>query len=323
MSGRRRGSRKPQVRRAGLLSRFSPSLRLGRRPLVLVRPVFGLGNRLLAITSCLAIARLEGLPFAMLWEPGKGFSAAGWNELFDNDFALIRRDQYEAEIAGGKPTMSQWFERVPGRGARLRPGFDPRKWLRSVRKKGFVYDVGFQDLVAVLRHSGVSLRHRYQSEQRRCCRQLRAAPAIAREVELFAEAHFQGRGAVGFHIRRGDTVTGPYSHVYRNSPEAAFVEKMKKVVREAPDARIFLATDCEVTEARMKALFPDRLVTYRKPFVPSVYGDAKEGQCEALVEMLLLSRTRRVVGTDGSTFGHVASQIGGVPFEPALLEGWR
>jgi hypothetical protein len=234
---------------------------------------------------------------------------------------LIPRYQYEAEIAGGKPMMSQWFERVPGHGTRPRPGFDPKKWLRTIRKQGFVYDLGFQDLVGVLRSSGVDLRRRYHSEQKRCCRQLRPAPAIAREVERFVASHFRGRATVGFHIRRGDAVTGPYSHLYRDSPEAAFVKKMEDVARGQPEARIFLATDCEATEARMKALFPDRLVTYQKPFPPSVFGAPKEGQREALVEMLLLARTRRVVGTAGSTFGYVASLIGDVPFEPALHEG--
>ena len=50
----------------------------------------------------------------------------------------------------------------------------------------------------------------------------------------------------------------------------------------------------------------------------SVFGEFKSGQHAALVEMLLLSRTRRVIGTVWSTFGGMAARIGNIPFDPAL-----
>lgn len=89
---------------------------------------------------------------------------------------------------------------------------------------------------------------------------------------------------------------------------------MERAVADDPRVRFFLATDCERTRDAFAARFPGRMIHAEKAFVKSVFDAPKEGQADALVEMLRLSRTQRVIGTAGSTFGRMAARMGGIPF---------
>ena len=51
--------------------------------------------------------------------------------------------------------------------------------------------------------------------------------------------------------------------------------------------------------------------------MPSLPDAPKDGQRDAVVELFLLARTRRIVGNCGSSFGRMAAAIGGVKFEAA------
>jgi len=91
--------------------------------------------------------------------------------------------------------------------------------------------------------------------------------------------------------------------------------------------RVFLATDNADVEARLRARFPDAIVVYPKRYraasrsrlslrtlrrQPVLQRTSIIG--EALIEMLLLSRCSRIVGTYWSSFAHVSAVWSGVPF---------
>ena len=133
------------------------------------------------------------------------------------------------------------------------------------------------------------------------------------EGQSWLSDRFAGRPILGVHIRRGDALKGPKREHYLPSTDEAF----EKVMR-AWDGAFFLATDCEETESRFREMFGDRILTRGKPWVPSEFGVVKEGQRDAVADLFLLSRTRRVIGTRHSSFGHVAALMGGVDYQVAL-----
>ena len=276
-------------------------------PYAIARAAGGLGNRLLGVTSTLAIAEKYSLRFAMLWEANMGFDDTGWHDLFANDFELIDRAAYDQAIERGVPLASLWLDES------IKP--NARAIRRQIRHQGFVHDKGHLALDAALRSRGVQLAG-CRKRRRRFCRELRAEASIAAEVDAFAARFFDGHDVIGVHIRRGDAVTGPHRAEYLPSTDEAFEAAMKRVV--APGVRFFLATDCAATQLRFLTTFPDRVVCYDKAWVDSVFGVPKGGQREALVEMLLLSRTRHIIGTRWSTFGQMAARMGGLRFEAAI-----
>jgi len=80
--------------------------------------------------------------------------------------------------------------------------------------------------------------------------------------------------------------------------------------------RFFLATDCEVTEARFVDRYGDRIQTNdAKRFVPSQVDGPKENQRDAVIDLFALARTRMILGSYASSFSQVAGAIGNVAVE--------
>jgi hypothetical protein len=201
------------------------------------------------------------------------------------------------------------------------PGFDPQRSLAAIRRRGLVYDFGYQNLDRSLRAHGVPGMRRCKRERLRCCRELRAAEPIARRVDDYVARHIAGRNVVGVHIRRGDAARNPFGRRCLESPDEVFVREIEQLAVADPEIRFFLATDCPKTQEEFVARFRGRILTYDKIFVESNYGAAKAGQADAVTEMFLLSRTRMVIGTRASTFGRMAAAIGGLEYRAPVRPG--
>lgn len=288
---------------------------------MVVRPAKGLANRLRGVTSAWALARVLGLRFAIRWEPGPGFSEEGFHELFANDFELWDGDRYAEALASGAPIASRWLgwkdEAPPA------ADFDPRRALAEIRRRGLVYDFAFFDLDRLLERRGVPGLRRVRRERRRCCREIAPAPAVAARVEAFAREHFAGRSVVGVHVRRGDALASRRAEQHRVSSDEAFAAALAAVVARDPEVRFFLSTDCAKTQQAFAERFAGRVVFTRKEFPDSVLDAPKPGQQDALVDMLLLSRTRLVLGTHASTFGLLAAKLSGIRFVPVGVQPLR
>jgi hypothetical protein len=112
---------------------------------------------------------------------------------------------------------------------------------------------------------------------------------------------------IGMHIRRGDfsQMTGWLV------PVEKYVEGLADCLRESPaESKVFVATDATDDEIRpVIDLLGSRLVRTR-----SSARDTVEGVSGALVDLLCLSRTKRLLLTPRSSFGEMAALIGDVPF---------
>ena len=290
-----------------------------RVPTVIAQPIEGLANRLQALISCQAIAESHRLPFAVRWEPGAGFSDDPWDALFANELSVVSRREFEEALAGGTPVASDWLQYLPGQPYRLRPQLRIRSALAAIRRRGIIYDRACRDLLRVLKQNGAKgmRMKRYRWRQRRLYRELRPAPPLAKTVDEFTGRHFSEGPVVGLHIRRGDAVAGPSREHYTVSSDEAFELEIDDILNAEPATRFFLATDCEETQERFCRRYPGRMLIYPKSFVGSTHGAAKRGQSDAVVELFLLSRTRRVLGTAASSFGGVAAQVGGIAMRAA------
>jgi len=135
----------------------------------------------------------------------------------------------------------------------------------------------------------------------------RPSARVQEIVDQFSEQHL--KNAIGFHLRRTDNKVSAL-----NSPDALFIECAEHVVSSG--AKIFLATDNVATEAEMKRLFRDSVVTFPKrqklderwprPFDPIAMEDD-------LTDLFLLSKTRYVVGSYWSSFSQIAMALNGSP----------
>lgn len=113
---------------------------------------------------------------------------------------------------------------------------------------------------------------------------------------------------IGVHIRRGDFVTVAQQAL----PTYRYVRAIAAALADAPPGcALFLAsdgTDDELAPVLHEVRAP---ILPRRPPGPRHTTDGVRG---ALVDMLLLARTRQIVLTPSSSFGEMATFLGNVPF---------
>jgi len=112
------------------------------------------------------------------------------------------------------------------------------------------------------------------------------------------------KNTVGVHIRRGDFIKkyGPEMHA-----DYKFMKAMDKLIQKNPKVNFFLATDSKDTEVLFKRRYGKKIFTYKKR---SLNRNNKEGVQDALVDLLLLSKTNHIIGSHRSTFSEVAWWFG-------------
>lgn len=110
---------------------------------------------------------------------------------------------------------------------------------------------------------------------------------------------------VGVHVRRGD-----HQRARTGSPLHSFIKLMEDEIEMHQEAAFYLATDSDDVEHLLREKFGRRII----------FNDQKvnnrttsEGVTDALVDMICLSRSAKILGSYKSTFSIVASEIGSVP----------
>ncbi len=129
------------------------------------------------------------------------------------------------------------------------------------------------------------------------------APAVREPIDTFTAAHFHGP-MIGVHVRFTD----------RRNPFAHYHWMIDYIRSFEPEARIFLATDNPRVEDEFRTRYGDRVCTTVKWFPDDgrpihkcwVQPDKLSLAIEALVDMVLLSRTNFLIVNKTSTFGKVA-----------------
>lgn len=130
---------------------------------------------------------------------------------------------------------------------------------------------------------------------------------LTSEVEARVAAVTSGwsRPMAGVHIRRTDNIFS-----VAESPTEKFHEALAAELRTEPETGFFLATDDDDEEAAITARFGDQVSIHRKSSRDR--GDP-EAIVEALVDFVCLARTRKIIGSYGSSFSREAAKFGGIP----------
>lgn len=112
-----------------------------------------------------------------------------------------------------------------------------------------------------------------------------------------------GSRCIGFHIRRTDNRN---SALY--SPLELFTDKMDFEITQDREVRFFVSTDDQLLKQELKKRYGLRIITCED------VGDryTVKGEEDAVVDLFLLSKTRKIYGSFWSSFSEVAAKIGGI-----------
>lgn len=111
---------------------------------------------------------------------------------------------------------------------------------------------------------------------------------------------------VGVHIRRTDNI-----FAIKESPTELFVQKMEKEIETNSKTLFYLASGSLEEKNTLVDIFGNRIITNWA----LASRDTSKGIKDALVELYILSRTKKIFGSYYSTFGEVAAAVGKIPYE--------
>jgi hypothetical protein len=289
---------------------------------LVVRPIYGLCNRLRVVSSFAALARRCNRELYVCWAASEGWSDEDLEDLFENRFARVSVDEFEQAWAEGLCLNAELS--VTGIDGRSR-----RQKYAERRQFAAVFDSASHPVVTYRgchpcqgllapddrRRLLPAFDREFEAELRTWRPVGTIRQRVAELIGAFSEE------TVGVHIRRGDAIRDPgIGGRFRRSSNSSFMARMDQIVQSSPNSSFFLATDCRETQQRFQDRYGSLILTNpEKRFVPSIPGAPKANQLDAVVDLFALARTRMILGTHSSSFSRAAATLGGARLE--LVEG--
>ncbi|MDO5340866.1 MAG: hypothetical protein Q4F69_00200 [Bacteroidia bacterium] len=131
-------------------------------------------------------------------------------------------------------------------------------------------------------------------------------PEMLLQKQIDEFSHLFSDKTYGIHIRRTDN-----TWAIENSPLELFVKKIDEIISDDSASKFYLATDDAETINVLKGRFGDRILVREKDFSRAT----ESGIQDAVVDIWLLSKTRKIYGSFYSSFSEMAAWIGGIELE--------
>lgn len=266
---------------------------------IIIEPCAGLGNRLLAMTSAYELSRKLGKELIIVWKREVGCAIRS-NDLFELSVPVI--DITEMGWKNGvldnlnsnrlkkkyRGMADRFLECDEIADAKTAGGFEKVKLM--VAQEPVSYIKSYTNLCEITAESFSFLKP--------------GKEVLERGKRVFSRI---SEKTVGVHIRRTDHVDA-----IKNSPLTLFVEKMQAEL-EKQDTDFYVTTDDASAIEELKHYFPaEKLIVYEEKVLDR---DSKTGIQDALVDMLCLSKCRKILGSYQSTFSLIPSIMGNTELE--------
>jgi hypothetical protein len=253
---------------------------------VIVHPYGGLGNRIRLIAPSIELAQTHDLSIILIWEHNR-FLNCSYDLLFERHPKI--RKIVPLPFPEG---LSKLIGKV---GAATGYPYIGDKLIRSGK---FDPDRFSPMLLPTYIHSC----YLFGDPSSDIRTYFLPTPAISQKVKSFLS---QTGSLIGLHIRRGDNAN---SSAY--SPVDLFVNTIKAELEEDPDTRFFLASDSSVVEQELIRSFGKERILHRQKVLNR---GAKNGIIDAWIDLLLLSRCKKIYGSFYSSFSEIAARVGNTP----------
>ncbi len=258
---------------------------------VLIKPVGGLCNRLRVIVSSLILAEYTGRGCQLFWMPKSSCNCL-YTDLFEPNGLMDIVPLWYFKVA-------RRLNILPFRKVRNKQGIvidqnvlSEIKWIINIDEYDEFDYVYFKDCFSDFIPSQLSPD---EYKEKISCYLRRLQPIVSTRNKLFD----MPSQTIGVHIRRTDN----YQAINVSTLEK-FIYEMRKSLRENTATQFFLATDDPDVESHLKQIFPNKIIAYPK----SGYDrNRKVAIQDALIDLLLLSRCEKILGSSYSSFSEYAS----------------
>lgn len=273
--------------------------------MIIIEPCAGLGNKLLGLASAYSVAQKLKRELIVIWkrEVGCNVKAA---ELFDLPMKVIEISEngYSKEpfahIAGNQ-SKKKWR----GKASRFLECGDVERIKKEEGYAGLLHVIEQEPVIYIKAFGPVC------ELDAHCFSFLKPSGKVEQKGStLFGQLN---QDTVGVHIRRTD-----HTDAIANSPLSLFADRMKKETEVHAGTDFFVATDDEGVRNELKEQLPGARLIYNESGI--IDRNSKAGLEDAFIEMLALSRCRKILGSYNSTFSLIPSYIGDIPLEVVKKE---
>lgn len=258
----------------------------------------GISNRIKTLVSCQRLAKKYCGKVLLYW-PKTKTCFAFFHDLFQNDIELISTEELKQIIESGNYRYHNDNKNIY---------YDNKKKYQIFSGWRLIFDESEKDQIKNMQTdlSFEKLNTIMNKEFEYFFTKLSPSKDVKNNVSGFKNKH-KTYPFLGVHIRRGDFLESK-DNIASVSPVDSFIKKIGSFLKDNPEKNVFLCTDsCEV-ESKLKNRFKGKIITYKKTsFDKFDTNFVKEG----LVDMLLLSKTKKIFATYHSTFSEGAWWLSG------------
>lgn len=268
--------------------------------MIIVEPCAGLGNRLLGLASAYAVAQRLNRELVVVWKREVGCNIKAL-ELFELPMRVVEI----SENGFKKEPIAQ----ILGDHAKKKWRNKASLFLECDDVERIKKEQGYEGLLAVLQKEPVVYLKTFgpicevNADTYRFLKP--SASILEKGNALFARLN---NHSVGVHVRRTD-----HMEAIANSPLSLFVERMKQELATDDATTFFVATDDTTVKEELRAELDEKVLVFNEKGI--IDRDSKAGLEDALIEMLALSKCRKILGSYNSTFSLLPSYIGNIPLE--------
>jgi hypothetical protein len=282
-----------------------------------IEPMGGLCNRMRAIDGAVALASQLSQPIKLIWncDPDLGCSL---ERLFVSppEISLIEERQSNLCVPhweGVWKSFGRWndiMKELVSSNSLNSKNYDHSTPLVLFQREIEILLKAGYDFHELARKRSVHFKTWERLHQLRSNIELfRPVPRLAETIRNITE-HFDN--CVGVHIRRTD-----HKHAILHSTTSLFIERLNQEVCLNPKVRFFLATDDKTEEDLLRNHYPERIISFQKRSLERRTPEAIE---DAVIDLFCLSNTKKILGSLGSSFSLMASEIHGAPLELVYAE---
>lgn len=268
--------------------------------MIIIEPCAGLGNKLLGLGSAYSVAQKLNRELVVLWKREVGCNVRS-TELFELPMQVVEisengfKKEPLAHFSSNqikkkyRQQATRFLECDDVEQIKKETGYEGL--LRVIEKEPVIYIKSFGPICELDAASYTFLKPSAGIEEK--------------GKRLFGQLDSH---TVGVHVRRTD-----HAEAIANSPLALFAERMKAETEADKKTGFFVATDDETVKKELRELLPGVRLIFNESGI--IDRNSKEGLEDAFIEMLALSRCRKILGSFNSTFSLLPSYIGNIPLE--------
>lgn len=278
-----------------------------------VHLMHGLGNRLRALGSAMSFAKETDRELVVIWETDAHI-AAKFSDLFRDELVVMREFKPKWPFRDYDKWDKAWlsfeffnYMEMEGHGA------VKGQWIVDQPDKHFYFKSAY-----------VMEADSRLTDWNRDNAMLRSLQPVQEVVEMITGHENEAlENMIGIHIRDrtldrdiknvnfeteyGVAASKEMEYWRRKSSYRTFVEEMHVLVSKEASLRFYVATDTVEVIPKLQAEFPGRISFTQRNC------DGRDGHCVrfALVDIICLSKTKKLIGSNWSSFTEAASRFGG------------